>query len=72
MIARDRSLRNLRRQRYTPFFINGRQLVGAQPFASFKTVIDEEIKKAEGLLKGTPKAKIRKLIENGKPRLLLR
>ena len=28
------------------FFINGRELVGAQPFPAFKTVIDEEIAKA--------------------------
>ena len=27
------------------FYINGRQLVGAQPYASFKTIIDEELKK---------------------------
>jgi protein-disulfide isomerase len=27
------------------FYINGRQLVGAQPFAAFKTIIDEELKK---------------------------
>ena len=27
------------------FFINGRLVVGAQPFVSFKTVIDEELKK---------------------------
>jgi protein-disulfide isomerase len=27
------------------FFINGRQLVGAQPLESFKAIIDEEIKK---------------------------
>lgn len=27
------------------FYINGRQLVGAQPFASFKAIIDEELKK---------------------------
>ena len=69
MIARDQKLASTFGARGTPnFFINGRQLVGAQPFASFKTVIDEEIKKAEGLLKkGTPKAKIyNKLIENGK------
>jgi protein-disulfide isomerase len=32
------------------FFINGRQLVGAQPFPSFKAVIDEEIAKADKLL----------------------
>jgi protein-disulfide isomerase len=33
------------------FFLNGRQLVGAEPFASFKAIIDEEIKKADDLLK---------------------
>lgn len=33
------------------FFINGRRFVGAQPFESFKKVIDEEIVRAEGLLK---------------------
>lgn len=27
------------------FYINGRQLVGAQPFAAFKAIIDEELKK---------------------------
>ncbi|AKU95786.1 Periplasmic thiol:disulfide interchange protein DsbA [Labilithrix luteola] len=27
------------------FFINGRRLVGAQPFEKFKTIIDEEVKK---------------------------
>ena len=32
------------------FFINGRQLVGAQPFPSFKAVIDEEIGKANRLI----------------------
>ncbi|NBD13509.1 MULTISPECIES: thioredoxin domain-containing protein [Corallococcus] len=30
------------------FFINGRTLVGAQPFDAFKKVIDEELKKAGG------------------------
>jgi len=32
------------------FFINGRQLVGAQPFPSFKAVIDDEIGKANKLI----------------------
>jgi protein-disulfide isomerase len=32
------------------FFINGREFVGAQPFESFKTAIDAEIKKADELL----------------------
>ena len=36
------------------FFIDGRRLVGAQPFEKFKAIIDEEITKAQGLLaKGT-------------------
>jgi protein-disulfide isomerase len=31
------------------FFINGRRLVGAQPFEKFQAVIDEEVKKVDGL-----------------------
>ncbi|HEU4412744.1 MAG TPA: thioredoxin domain-containing protein [Polyangiaceae bacterium] len=31
------------------FFINGRRLVGAQPIEKFQAIIDEEVKKAEGL-----------------------
>ena len=31
-------------------FVNGRQLVGAQPFAAFQPIIDEEIKHADKLL----------------------
>jgi protein-disulfide isomerase len=46
--------------RGTPaFFINGRNLRGAQPLAAFTTVIDEEIAKAKALVaKGTPRAKV--------------
>jgi protein-disulfide isomerase len=41
------------------FFINGRQLVGAQPYDQFKALIDQEIKHSDELLKkGTPKNKI--------------
>ena len=49
------------------FFINGRKLVGAQPFESFKKVIDEEITKTDALLKaGTAKADLyAKVTENG-------
>jgi protein-disulfide isomerase len=49
------------------FFINGRNLVGAQPFDAFKKVIDEEITKAEALVKaGTPVAQVyEKLTEKG-------
>ncbi len=32
------------------FFINGRRLVGAQPFAKFKTIIDEELAKGRALV----------------------
>jgi protein-disulfide isomerase len=46
--------------RGTPaFFINGSFLSGAQPFENFKSRIDEQLKKAEELVKkGTPKAKL--------------
>ncbi len=37
--------------RGTPaFHINGRQLMGAQPFESFKTVIDDEIRRSQALV----------------------
>jgi protein-disulfide isomerase len=43
------------------FFINGRQIVGAQPFEKFKAIIDDEIKKADELIKaGTPLADVYK------------
>jgi protein-disulfide isomerase len=46
--------------RGTPhFFVNGRRLSGAQPFEKFKTIIDEEIKKAKALVdKGVPRSKV--------------
>ncbi|HEU4412676.1 MAG TPA: thioredoxin domain-containing protein [Polyangiaceae bacterium] len=41
------------------FFVNGRRLEGAQPFERFQAVIDDELKKAEGLrAKGVAEAKI--------------
>lgn len=41
------------------FYINGRELAGAMPFGSFKSIIDEEIKKADELLaKGTKADKL--------------
>jgi protein-disulfide isomerase len=50
------------------FFINGRRLVGAQPIEKFKTVIDEEMKKAQDLLaKGVaPKEIYDALTKDGK------
>ena len=46
--------------RGTPnFFINGRNFRGAQPLEAFKSVIDEEIKKADEKLKsGTPRGQL--------------
>lgn len=46
--------------RGTPaFFVNGRFLSGAQPFANFETLIDEELKKARALVdRGVPKRKL--------------
>ncbi|WP_437785020.1 DsbA family protein [Sorangium sp. So ce1097] len=68
-IAADQELADDLQASGTPhFFINGRRLVGAQPIDKFKTIIDEEIKKAEGLLaKGVPaKDLYAEIIKNGK------
>ena len=50
------------------FFVNGRRLVGAQPFEKFKSVIDEELTKAKAVVeKGTPAAGLYDaLIRDGK------
>jgi protein-disulfide isomerase len=41
------------------FFVNGRKVVGAQPFPAFQAVIDEELKKAEALVQaGTPASEV--------------
>ncbi len=51
-INEDQAVANQFGAQGTPyFFINGRQLRGAMPFSAFKTVIDQEIATAEGLLK---------------------
>ncbi len=59
-IAADQTLAGQVGADGTPaFYINGRELSGAQPFPAFKTIIDEEIKKADDLLKkGTPAAQL--------------
>jgi protein-disulfide isomerase len=46
--------------RGTPtFFVNGRKVVGAQPYERFKAVIEEELKKAEALVaRGTPRGRL--------------
>jgi protein-disulfide isomerase len=47
----DNASSNKVEARGTPhFFVNGRRVVGAQPFEAFKTAIDEELKRAEAAL----------------------
>jgi len=55
-IRRDQTLVNGLGATGTPtFFINGRKLPGAVPFETFRPIIDEELAKAEALVKaGTP------------------
>ena len=50
------------------FFINGKRLVGAQPFEKFKAIIDAELKTANDLIaKGTPADKVYEtIIASGK------
>ncbi len=51
LIDDDNALSQTLQASGTPhFFINGRRLVGAQPFDKFKEIIDQEITKAQGLL----------------------
>jgi predicted DsbA family dithiol-disulfide isomerase len=48
------------------FFINGKKLVGAQPVEQFTSVIDEELKRANDLLKsGTPPEKLYEKLSGG-------
>ncbi|HXN32008.1 MAG TPA: thioredoxin domain-containing protein [Polyangiaceae bacterium] len=50
------------------FFINGRRLVGAQPKERFEEVIEEEIRRAQGMLEGgtKPQALYEALLRDGK------
>jgi protein-disulfide isomerase len=59
-IDRDAALAQKLGASGTPaFFINGRFLSGAQPIDNFKAIIDEELTKAEALVKsGTPRANV--------------
>ncbi len=59
-IAEDQALAADVGARGTPsFFINGRKLAGAQPFAKFKEIIDDELKRADKLkAKGVPAASL--------------
>jgi protein-disulfide isomerase len=51
------------------FFINGRRLVGAQPRAKFAEIIDEEIKRAQGLIDAGTKPELLydALTKDGRP-----
>jgi protein-disulfide isomerase len=67
-IERDQRLAQSLGASGTPaFFINGRKLVGAQPQPAFQAVIDEELRKAEDLVKaGTPASQVyAKIMERG-------
>jgi protein-disulfide isomerase len=69
-IAADEELGDDVQASGTPhFFINGRRLVGAQPLDRFKAVIDEELAKAEALIKGgVPSARVyEKIMASAKP-----
>ncbi len=68
-IAADQELADDLQASGTPhMFINGRRLVGAQPVEKFKAVIDEEIVKADALIKKgvAPKDVYAELIKDGK------
>jgi protein-disulfide isomerase len=56
----DRQLADTLGVEGTPsFFINGRPLVGAQPFETFKTIVDDELARAtEKLRRGTPRSRL--------------
>ncbi len=69
LIARNQELAGDVQASGTPhFFVNGRRLKGAVPFAKFKPIIDQEIAKAKKLLAGgtAPDALYAELIKNGK------
>lgn len=58
VVAADQALMNKFGVRGTPgFFINGRFLSGAQPIAAFKTLIDEELDKANDRLRRGTRAR---------------
>ncbi|HRI09715.1 MAG TPA: thioredoxin domain-containing protein [Nannocystaceae bacterium] len=68
MIAEDEQAAAKFGARGTPaFFVNGRFVSGAQPFAAFDTIIKEEKEKAEKFLKekGVPKASLYEEMRKG-------
>ncbi|MBZ5714639.1 DsbA family protein [Nannocystis pusilla] len=67
MVKDDEAVANRLRSGGTPsFFINGRFLSGAQPYESFKALIEEEKAKAQKLVdEGTPRAQVYEKIMAG-------
>jgi protein-disulfide isomerase len=59
-VQRDIEVANRVGARGTPaFFINGRNLMGAQPFEQFQQIIDDEIRRANDLIRrGTSRAQL--------------
>lgn len=68
-ITADQQVASRLGARGTPaFFINGRPLIGAQPFERFKAMIDEEIAAAQALVTaGTPAAGVYAALTRGRP-----
>ncbi|RKH41140.1 DsbA family protein [Corallococcus sicarius] len=67
-ISKDQTLASQLGANGTPaFFINGRFLSGAQPIENFKGLIDEELAKAEGLVKSgvAPSQVYARIMEKG-------
>jgi protein-disulfide isomerase len=66
-IQRDTAAANQIGARGTPaFFINGRQLMGAQPYEQFQTVIDDEIRRSNDAVRnGTPRAQLYSALMRG-------
>ncbi len=67
-IERDQRLAQSLGASGTPtFFINGRKVVGARPVEAFRAVIDEELKKAEGLVREgvAPSQVYARIVEKG-------
>ncbi len=71
IVDRDQALASQLGANGTPaFFINGRLLSGAQPIENFKAIIDEEVTKAEAMVKnGTKPSQVyAAVIEKGQTR----
>ncbi len=67
-VRRDQNLVSSLGAGGTPtFFVNGRKVVGAQPFEAFKAVIDEELARAEALVRSgvAPRDVYARTIERG-------